>query len=61
MPDDGCLPRTLDDILPTLNRCAQAAGGPDWAGDAILGAQVVAVALLIAALVGFLVAKVAAR
>jgi len=45
-----CLPRTLDDILPTLNACARAAGGADWAGDAILGAQ---------ALVGFLVAKVA--
>ena len=57
----NCLPRTLDDILPTLDRCAQAAGGADWASDAILGAQVVAVAFLVAALVGMVVAKVAAR
>jgi len=34
----SCLPRTLDDILPTLNACARAAGGADWASDAILGA-----------------------
>jgi len=53
----NCLPRNLDDILPTLNRCAQAAGGADWAGDAILGAQVVAVAFLVAALVGMVVAR----
>ena len=52
-----CLPRTLDDILPTLNACARAAGGADWASDAILGAQVVAVALLAAALVGMVVAR----
>ena len=57
----NCLPRNLDDILPTLVACATAAGGADWAGDAILGAQVVALAFLVAALVGFLVAKVAAR
>jgi len=55
----NCLPRSLDDILPTLDRCARAAGGADWASDAILGAQVVALAFLVAALVGFLVAKVA--
>ena len=54
-----CLPRNLDDILPTLVACARAAGGADWVGDAILGAQVVAVAFLVATLVGFLVAKVA--
>jgi hypothetical protein len=53
-----CLPHTLDDILPTLDACARAAGGPDWPSAAILGAQVVAVAFLVAALVGFLVAKV---
>jgi len=53
----NCLPRTLDDILPTLDRCATAAGGADWAGDAILGAQVVAVAFLVAALVGMAVAR----
>jgi len=53
----NCLPRSLDDILPTLDRCAQAAGGADWAGDAILGAQVVAVAFLVAALVGMAVAR----
>jgi hypothetical protein len=52
-----CLPRNLDDILPTLNACAQAAGGADWASDAILGAQVVAVAFLVAALVGMVVAR----
>ena len=52
-----CLPRSLDDILPTLNACARAAGGADWVSDAILGAQVVAVAFLVAALVGFLVAR----
>ena len=52
-----CLPHTLDDILPTLDRCARAAGGADWAGDAILGAQVVAVAFLVAALVGLAVAR----
>jgi len=57
----NCLPRNLDDILPTLDRCARAAGGADWPSDAILGAQVVALAFLVAALVGFLVAKVAAR
>ena len=55
----NCLPRSLDDILATLDRCAQAAGGADWVSDAILGAQVVALAFLVAALVGFLVAKVA--
>ena len=53
----NCLPRSLDDILPTLDRCARAAGGADWAGDAILGAQVVAVALLAAALVGMALAR----
>jgi len=53
----NCLPRNLDDILPTLNACARAAGGADWAGDAILGAQVVAVAFLVAALVGMAVAR----
>ena len=52
-----CLPRNLDDILPTLNACAQAAGGADWASDAILGAQVVALAFLVAALVGMVVAR----
>ena len=52
-----CLPRSLDDILPTLDRCARAAGGADWVSDAILGAQVVAVALLVAALVGMVVAR----
>ena len=53
----NCLPRNLDDILPTLDRCARAAGGADWASDAILGAQVVAVAFLVAALVGMVVAR----
>jgi len=53
----NCLPRNLDDILPTLDRCARAAGGADWASDLILGAQVVAVALLAAALVGMVVAR----
>ena len=53
----NCLPRSLDDILPTLVACATAAGGADWAGDAILGAQVVAVAFLVAALVGMAVAR----
>jgi len=53
----NCLPRSLDDILPTLDACARAAGGPDWAGAAILGAQVVAVAFLVAALVGMAVAR----
>ena len=53
----NCLPRTLDDILPTLDACARAAGGADWAGDAILGAQVVAVAFLVAALVGMVLAR----
>jgi len=53
----SCLPRNLDDILPTLNACARAAGGADWAGDAILGAQVVAVAFLVAALVGMALAR----
>ena len=53
----NCLPRSLDDILPTLNACARAAGGADWASDAILGAQVVAVAFLVAALVGMVVAR----
>ena len=53
----NCLPRTLDDILPTLDACARAAGGADWASDAILGAQVVAVAFLVAALVGLAVAR----
>ena len=52
-----CLPRSLDDILPTLDRCAQAAGGADWVSDAILGAQVVALAFLVAALVGMVVAR----
>ena len=52
-----CLPRSLDDILPTLDRCAQAAGGADWASDAILGAQTVAVAFLVAALVGMVLAR----
>jgi len=52
-----CLPRNLDDILPTLVACARAAGGADWVGDAILGAQVVAVAFLVAALVGMAVAR----
>ena len=55
----NCLPRSLDDILPTLDRCARAAGGADWASDAILGAQVVALAFLVAALVGYLVARLA--
>ena len=53
----NCLPRNLDDILPTLNACARAAGGADWASDAILGAQVVALAFLVAALVGMAVAR----
>jgi len=53
----NCLPRSLDDILPTLNACAQAAGGADWASDAILGAQTVAVAFLVAALVGMVLAR----
>ena len=53
----NCLPRNLDDILPTLDRCARAAGGADWAGDAILGAQVVALAFLVAALVGMALAR----
>ena len=53
----NCLPRNLDDILPTLDACARAAGGADWVGDAILGAQVVAVAFLVAALVGMVLAR----
>ena len=53
----NCLPRSLDDILPTLNACARAAGGADWVSDAILGAQVVAVAFLVAALVGMVLAR----
>jgi hypothetical protein len=53
----NCLPRNLDDILPTLDRCARAAGGADWASDAILGAQVVALAFLVAALVGMVLAR----
>ena len=53
----SCLPRNLDDILPTLNACATAAGGADWASDAILGAQVVALAFLVAALVGMVLAR----
>jgi len=53
----NCLPRNLDDILPTLDRCARAAGGADWVGDAILGAQVVALAFLVAALVGMALAR----
>ena len=54
----NCLPRSPDDILPTLVACATAAGGADWASDAILGAQVVAVAFLVATLVGMAVARV---
>ena len=53
----SCLPRNLDDILPTLDACARAAGGADLVGDAILGAQVVAVAFLVAALVGMALAR----
>ena len=53
----NCLPRSLDDILPTLDACARAAGGADWASDLILGAQVVAVAFLVAALVGMALAR----
>ena len=53
----NCLPRTLDDILPTLVACATAAGGADLASDAILGAQVVALAFLLAALVGMVLAR----
>ena len=55
----NCLPRTLDDILPTLNACARAAGGADWAGDAILGAQTVAVIVLALSLCVLLAARLA--
>ena len=55
----NCLPRSLDDILPTLNACAQAAGGADWAGDAILGAQTVAVIVLALSLCVLLAARLA--
>jgi len=55
----NCLPRTLDDILPTLDACARAAGGADWAGDAILGAQTVAVIVLALSLCVLLAARLA--
>jgi len=40
----NCLPRSLDDILPTLDRCATAAGGASWHQSALLGLLVVALA-----------------
>jgi|WetSurMetagenome_2_1015567.scaffolds.fasta_scaffold968572_1 hypothetical protein len=56
----GCIPRapaTIDEWLAIINACATAAGGPDWAGKAILGAETVAVVFLLAALVGALLAR----
>ena len=55
-----CIPRTpatIDEWLAIVNDCATAAGGADWAGKAILGAETVVVVFLAAALVGALLAR----
>ena len=54
----SCLPRSLDDILPTLNACARAAGGADWVSDAILGAQALALLVFVVLAVGAVVVRV---
>ena len=53
----GPAPATLDDFLSLIDRCAQAAGGPDWPSRAILGAETVVIVFLLAALVGALLAR----
>ena len=53
----GSAPATLDDFLSLISDCAQAAGGADWIGRAILGAETVAVVFLLAALAGALLAR----
>jgi hypothetical protein len=50
-------PTNSDDWLALVNTCATAAGGPDWAATAILGAQALALLVLAVALVGVVVWK----
>jgi hypothetical protein len=38
-------PQSPDEWLALIGTCATAAGGPDWAGKAILGAETLAVIL----------------
>jgi hypothetical protein len=50
-------PATLDAFWAAIDRCATAAGGPDWAATAILGAQALALLVLAVALVGVVVGR----
>ena len=47
-----CLPATVTDPIATVIACAEAAGGPEWASLAILGAQAALALFALAMLVG---------
>jgi hypothetical protein len=50
----GSAPQTLADFAATIDRCAVAAGGPDWQRTALLGALVVAAVIVVLALAAVL-------